>query len=122
MKIPEDIKLLLIVIVTIGAVTGFAMLVVIFAPAVGSNPDLSIRIILSVLLAFITMKFFLYIIEAVIIVIGGDKNSRWEKGKSAIKSAHPWLRTLLVVAILIVIFVVWYLLLKHFGRFFLPNF
>ena len=122
MKIPEDIKLLLIVIVTIGAVTGFAVLMVIFAPVVGNNPDLSLKIILAVLLAFVTMKFFLYIIEAAIVVIGGDKESRWERGKSAVKSAHPVLRTLLVVTILIVIFVVWYLLIHHFGRFILPGF
>ncbi len=122
MKIPEDIKLLLIVIVTIGAVTGFAMLVVLFAPAVGSNPDLSLRIILALLLAFVTIKFFLYIIEAAIVVIGGDKDSRWERGKSAVKSAHPWLRHLLVVIILVAIFVVWYILIYRFGRFFLPYF
>lgn len=122
MKIPEDIRLLLIVVATIGAVTGVAVLAVLFAPAVSANPDLSIRIILALLLAFVTVKFFLYILEAAIVVIGTDRGDRWGKGKSILKSAHPAIRIFVVIVILAATFAGWYFLIYHFGRFFLPGF
>lgn len=122
MKIPEDIRLLLIVVATIGAVTGVAVLTVLFAPAVAANTDLSVRIILSLLLAFVTLKFFLYILEAAIVVIGGKRIGGRGEAKSAVKSAHPVVRVLVVAAILVLTFAGWYFLIYRFGRFFLPSF
>ena len=122
MKIPEDIRLLLIVLATIGAVAGVAVLMVVFAPVIGDNAELSVRIILALLLAFVTVKFFLYILEAAIVVIGGDKANRAGRVKPAMKSAHPALRVVVIVAVLAATFAVWYLLIRHFGGFFLPNF
>lgn len=122
MKIPEDIKLLLIVVATIGAVAGFAVLMVIFAPAIGDNAELSVRVVLALLLAFVTLKFFLYILEAAVVVIVGDRAKRLERGRAALKSAHPAARAVVIVAVLVATFAVWYLLIRRFGGFFLPDF
>jgi hypothetical protein len=122
MKIPEDIRLLLIVIATIGAVTGVAVLTVVFAPAIGENAELSVRVVLALLLAFVTLKFFLYIFEAAIVVIGGDRADRVERRRPALKSAHPALRMVVIVVVLAATFAVWYLLIHRFGGFFLPDF
>jgi hypothetical protein len=122
MKIPEDIRLLLIVVATIGAVTGVAVLMVVFAPVIGENTELSVRLVLALLLAFVTLKFFLYILEAAIVVIGGDRAKGIERGRSALKSAHPAVRAVVTVALLVAIFAAWYLLIRRFGGFFLPGF
>ncbi|MBN1574258.1 MAG: hypothetical protein JW984_13755 [Deltaproteobacteria bacterium] len=122
MKIPEDIRLLLIVVATIGAVTGVAVLMVVFAPAIGKNAELSVRVILAILLAFVTLKFFLYIMEAAIVVIGGDRVKKIERGRSALKSAHPAVRAVVIVTLLVATFTLWYLLIRRFGVFILPDF
>ncbi|GEM_PF-2568821 len=122
MKIPEDIRLLLIVVATIGAVAGIAVLMVIFAPVIGNNAELSVRIILALLLSFVTVKFFLYILEAAIVVIGGDRAKSIERRRPALKSAHPAVRIVVIVTVLVATFAVWYLLIHRFGGFILPEF
>ena len=110
MKIPEDIRLLLIVILTMGIVAGVAVLAVLISPVIGRYPHETVRIIIAVLLTFVTLKFFLYITEAVLVVMGRGKS----KKPSPIKSAHPALRASIVIVITVLAFVGYYFVIKYF--------
>lgn len=110
MKIPEDIRLLFIVLLTMGIVAGVAILAVIISPVISHYPHATVRIIIAVLMTFVTLKFFLYITEAVLLVMGRGK----DKKPSPIKSAHPLLRALIIILITILAFVGYYFLIDYF--------
>ena len=110
MKIPEDIKLLLTVLLTMGVVTGVAVLAVIISPTISRYPHTTVRIIIAVLLTFVTLKFFLYIAEAVFVVMGRGK----AKKPSPIKSAHPILRASILILVAVLAFVGYYFLIDYF--------
>lgn len=110
MKIPEDIRLLLIVILTMGIVAGVAVLAVLISPVIGRYPHETVRIIIAILLTFVTLKFFLYIAEAVLIVMGRGKT----KKAPSIKSAHPALRASIIIVITVLAFVGYYFIINYF--------
>ncbi len=114
MKIPEDIRLLLIVILTMGIVAGVAVLAVLISPVIGRYPHETVRIMIAVLLTFVTLKFFLYITEAVLVVMGRGKDRK----PSPIKSAHPIFRTSIIILITILAFAGYYFLIDYFKNIF----
>ncbi|MBN1882170.1 MAG: hypothetical protein JW885_08370 [Deltaproteobacteria bacterium] len=110
MKLPEDIRLLLIVLATLGAVAGVAMVAVLAAPVIGRNPDVSVRLIASILLAFVTLKFFFYCAEAVLTILARRDTTGKPPPK---KSVHPLLRWVSIVLAVLAMCVGWYLLLSR---------
>ena len=110
MKLPEDIRLLLIVLATLGAVAGVAAVAVLAAPVIGRNPDISIRLIASVLLAFVTLKFFFYCVEAAQVILA-KRRAREETPSK--KTMHPVLRGVLISLAVLAMCVGWYLALSH---------
>ena len=110
MKIPEDIRLLLIVLLTMGIVAGIAILAVLISPVIGRYPHETVRIIIAVLLTFVTLKFFLYIAEAVLVVMGRGKT----KKPPSIKSAHPALRASIIILVAALAFVGYYFVINYF--------
>jgi hypothetical protein len=108
MKLPEDIRLLLIVILTMGCVAGVAALVVLAGPAIGRSPELTLRVIIAILFTFVTLKFFLYILEAATVVFGRQRGEKITR----IKSAHPALRATILVAIGLAAFIGYYFLFE----------
>jgi len=111
MKLPEDIRLLLIVLATMGAVAGVAVVAVIAAPVIGRNPDLAVRLIAAVLLAFVTLKFFFYCAEAVSVMLARKKPS--DEDQPSKKRISPLLRGVLIALAVCLMCVGWYLLLSR---------
>jgi hypothetical protein len=111
MKLPEDIRLLLIVLATLGAVAGVAAVAVIAAPVIGRNPYLTVRLIASVLLAFVTLKFFFYSAEAVSVMLA--RGNPPDEPPPAKKPSHPLLRGVLIALAVILMCVGWYLVLSR---------
>jgi len=111
MKLPEDIRLLLIVLATLGAVAGVAAVTILAAPVIGKNPDVTIRLVASALLAFVTLKFFFYSVEAAQVILA----KRRDRGETPSKKpVHPLLRGALVVLAISAMCVGWYLVLSCF--------
>jgi len=111
MKLPEDIRLLLIVLATLGAVAGVAAVAVLAAPVIGKNPDLAVRLIAAVLLAFVTLKFLFYSAEAITVILARRKSGEEAPPK---KPAHPVLRGVLIAAAVVLMGAGWYILLSQF--------
>ena len=109
MKLPEDIRLLLIVLATLGAVAGVAAVAILAAPVIGKNPDVTIRLIASVLLAFVTLKFFFYSVEAAQVILAKRRGRDETPFKKAV---HPALRGALIVLAVSAMCVGWYLALS----------
>ena len=110
MKLPEDIRLLLIVLATLGAVAGVAAMAILAAPVIGRNPDVTIRLVAAVLLAFVTLKFFFYCAEAIQTILARRDVTHEPTPK---KPARPLLRGMLIVLAVLVMCAGWYLVLSH---------
>ena len=111
MKLPEDIRLLLIVLVTLGAVAGVAEMAVLAAPVIGRNPDVTIRLVAAILLTFVTLKFFFYFTEAAQAMLA----RRDPAGEpSAKKPVHPLFRGALIALAVCAMCTGWYLALSRF--------
>ena len=106
MKMPEDIRLLLLFFAGMGIIAGIVTVAIIAAPVISSSPDAALRLITAILFAFVTLKFFLYLFEAAVVLIGEERHRR-------IKSAHPMLRRAFLVAAAVAVFLGWYLLIDH---------
>ncbi len=104
MKLSEDIRALLIFLVVMGAVGGVIVMAFVVAPVINQYPQMSLRLIVALLLTFVTLKFLFYISEALLVIIG-RKSTRAE---GLIRSAHPVLRTVFIIAVVIAAFVGWY--------------
>jgi hypothetical protein len=111
MKLPEDIRLLLIVLATLGAVAGVAVVAVLAAPVIGRNPDVTVRLVAAVLLAFVTLKFFFYCAEAVSTILARRESAGESPPK---RPVHPVLRGVVIVLAVLAMCVGWYLALSRF--------
>jgi hypothetical protein len=110
MKLSEDIRALLIFLVVLVAIGGVIVMAFVVAPVINQYPRVSIRLVVSLLLTFVTAKFLFYIAEALTVAIG----KRSERAAAKIRSAHPALRTALIVAVMIAAFVGWYFIVLYF--------
>ena len=59
--------------------------------------------------SFVTAKFFFYISEAILVVIG----KRSERTAAKIRSTHPILRAVFITIVMIAAFVGWYFLFLY---------
>lgn len=109
MKIPEDIRLLFIVLLTMGAVAGVAVIAVLIAPVINEYPRTSVRIIVALLFALVTLKFFFYITEAALIIISRGKDEQ----PTPKKPHHPLVRWGIIIMVITSAFFGWYFLLKY---------
>ncbi len=110
MKLSEDIRALLIFLVVMGAVGGVIVMAIVVAPVINKYPQVSLRLVVALLLTFVSAKFLFYIAEALMVVIG----RRSERTAARIRSTHPALRTAFIVAVMIAAFVGWYFVFHYF--------
>ncbi len=109
MKLSEDVRALLTFLVVMAAVGGVIIMAIFVAPVINRYPQVSLRLIVALLLTFVTAKFLFYITEALLVVIG----RRSEKAAARIRSTHPMLRTILIVAVMLAAFGGWYFLIRY---------
>jgi phosphate/sulfate permease len=109
MKLSEDIRALLIFLVVMGAIGGVIVMAIVVAPVINKYPQMSLRLIVALLLTFVTAKFFFYIAEALLVVIG----KRSERAAARIRSTHPALRIVLIVTAMLAAFVGWYFVIHY---------
>jgi hypothetical protein len=109
MKLSEDIRALLIFLVVMAAIGGVIVMAIVVAPMINKYPQVSLRLIVAVLLTFVSAKFLFYISEALLIVIG-KRSSRTE---ARIRSAHPALRRTAILLAIGATFVAWYFIFAH---------
>ena len=110
MKLSEDIRALLIFLVVMGAIGGVIVMAIVIAPVINKYPQVSLRLVVALLLTFVTAKFLFYIAEALMVVIG----RRSERAAARIRSTHPALRATFIVAAMIAAFIGWYFLFLYF--------
>jgi hypothetical protein len=110
MKLSEDIRALLIFLVVMGAIGGVIIMAIIVAPVINTYPQVSLRLIVALLLTFVTAKFLFYIAEALLVVIG----KRSVRAAARIRSTHPALRTAFIVFVMLAAFVGWYFVIRYF--------
>jgi hypothetical protein len=109
MKVSEDIRALLIFLVVMGAIGGVIVMAIVVAPVINKYPQASLRLIVALLLTFVTAKFLFYIAEALLLVIG----KRSARAEAKIRSAHPALRTAAIALAVAATFVGWYFLFAY---------
>jgi hypothetical protein len=108
-KLSEDIRALLIFLVTMGAIGALIVGAIMVAPVINRYPQTSLRIVIALLLTFVTAKFLFYVAEALIVVIGNKS----ERTAARIRSAHPAVRTIVIVLAILSTFVGWYFLFAY---------
>ena len=109
MKLSEDIRALLIFLMVTAAIGGVIVMAIVVAPVINKYPQVSLRLVVALLLTFVTAKFLFYIAEAAMVLIG----KRSERTAARIRSAHPALRTSFIVVLMIAAFVGWYFLFLY---------
>ncbi len=114
MKLAEDIRALLIFLVVMGAIGGVIVMAIVVAPVINQYPQMSLRLIVALLLTFVTAKFLFYIAEALMVVI--DRRSR--RAADRIRAAHPALRITFIIMVMLAAFAGWFFIFAYLkGRF-----
>jgi hypothetical protein len=109
MKLSEDIRALLIFLVVMAAIGGVIVMAIVVAPMINKYPQVSLRLIVAVLLTFVSAKFLFYISEALLIIIG----KRSARAEARIRSAHPVLRRTAILLAIAATFVAWYFIFAY---------
>ncbi len=109
MKISENIRALFVFLITIGAIGALIVMAFLIAPIINRYPQMSLRLVIALLLTFVTAKFLFYIAEALLVVIG----NRSERTATRIRSAHPAVRGIVIAAVILLAFVGWYFLFAY---------
>ena len=109
MKLSEDIRALLIFVVVMAAIGGVIVMAIAVAPVINKYPQASLRLIVALLLTFVSAKFLFYIAEALLVVIG----KRSARVEARIRSAHPFLRRTVILIAVLGTFVGWYLVFAY---------
>lgn len=109
MKLSEDIRALLIFLVVMGAIGGVIVLAIVVAPMINRYPQVSLRLIVALLLTFVSAKFLFYIAEALLVVIGKKSAG----AETRIRSAHPAVRRTIIGLVIGATFVGWYFIFAH---------
>lgn len=109
MKLSEDIRALLIFLVVMAAVGGTIVMAIVVAPIISRYPQASLRLIVALLLTFISAKFLFYTAEALLVVIG----KRSARAEARVRAAHPALRRTLILTAIGATFVGWYLIFAY---------
>lgn len=109
MKLTEDVRALLIFLVVMAAIGGVIIMAIVVAPMLNKYPQMSLRLIVALLLTFVTAKFLFYIAEALLVIIG----KRSARTEAAIRTAHPFLRRGAILLAAAATFVGWYFIFAY---------
>lgn len=109
MKLSEDVRALLIFLVVMAAIGGLIVMAIVVAPVINTYPQMSLRLIVALLLTFVSAKFLFYIAEALLVVIG----KRSARVEARIRSAHPALRRGAILLAIAATFVGWYFIFAY---------
>jgi hypothetical protein len=109
MKISDDIRALFVFLITIGAIGALIVMAFLTAPIINRYPQMSLRLVVALLLTFVTAKFLFYIAEAAMVVIG----KRSERTATRIRSAHPVVRGIVIAIVILLAFAGWYFLFAY---------